>query len=258
MLIDGFTVAAQAINFVVLVWLLKRFLYQPVLDAIAARESRIAQQLDEATAAKEGAEALQHDYAKRSKTLESERSQLLDQARAEAKAEHDRLIAQARAAADEVGAQRQEALRNETAQLQAAIGNSARREVFAITRRALADLATASFEERLADVLVRQLEQLDGSALEGLVDSLNAPDAQPVVRSAFALPPAQQAAIQAAVRARAPDSPALSFTVVPEGLGGIELLGAGRKLAWGIDTYLEALEHKVAEQMAPAAAPDAA
>jgi len=42
MLIDWFTVGAQALNFIVLVWLLKRFLYKPVLSAIDAREQRIA------------------------------------------------------------------------------------------------------------------------------------------------------------------------------------------------------------------------
>ena len=42
MLIDWFTVGAQVLNFVVLVWLLKRFLYKPVLNAIDAREKRVA------------------------------------------------------------------------------------------------------------------------------------------------------------------------------------------------------------------------
>jgi large-conductance mechanosensitive channel len=39
-LIDWFTVVAQVINFLILVWLLKHFLYQPILDAIDAREKR--------------------------------------------------------------------------------------------------------------------------------------------------------------------------------------------------------------------------
>ena len=42
MTIDWFTVGAQIVNFIVLVWLLKRFLYKPVLAAIDAREKRIA------------------------------------------------------------------------------------------------------------------------------------------------------------------------------------------------------------------------
>lgn len=48
MLFDWFTVGAQVLNFLVLVWLMKRFLYKPVLDAIDAREKRIAQSLADA------------------------------------------------------------------------------------------------------------------------------------------------------------------------------------------------------------------
>ena len=44
MLIDWFTVVAQVVNFLILVWLLKRFLYKPILDAIDAREKRIAKE----------------------------------------------------------------------------------------------------------------------------------------------------------------------------------------------------------------------
>ena len=48
MLINWFTVVAQAINFLILVWLLKRFLYKPILQAIDEREKRIATQLADA------------------------------------------------------------------------------------------------------------------------------------------------------------------------------------------------------------------
>ena len=50
MLIDLFTVGAQALNFLVLVWLLKRFLYKPILNALDAREKRIARELADADA----------------------------------------------------------------------------------------------------------------------------------------------------------------------------------------------------------------
>ncbi len=45
MLIDWFTVVAQAINFLILVWLLQRFLFKPILGAIDEREKGIAAQL---------------------------------------------------------------------------------------------------------------------------------------------------------------------------------------------------------------------
>ena len=53
MLIDWFTVAAQALNFLILVWLMKRFLYKPILNAIDAREKLIAKELADADAAAE-------------------------------------------------------------------------------------------------------------------------------------------------------------------------------------------------------------
>ncbi len=55
MLIDWFTIVAQAINFLILVWLMKRFLYKPILNAIDAREARVAAEL--ANAATQKAEA---------------------------------------------------------------------------------------------------------------------------------------------------------------------------------------------------------
>jgi F-type H+-transporting ATPase subunit b len=48
MLIDWFTVGAQVVNFLILVWLLKRFLYKPILHAIDERERRIAKELADA------------------------------------------------------------------------------------------------------------------------------------------------------------------------------------------------------------------
>ena len=48
MLIDWFTVIAQIINFIVLVWLLKRFLFKPVLKAVEERQTKVSQQISEA------------------------------------------------------------------------------------------------------------------------------------------------------------------------------------------------------------------
>ena len=62
MLVDWFTVAAQALNFLVLAWLLKRFLYRPVLDAIDAREAAVARQLAEAEATAAQARSQRAEY----------------------------------------------------------------------------------------------------------------------------------------------------------------------------------------------------
>src|SRR5450432_2061894 len=104
MLIDWFTVAAQAINFLILVWLLKRFLYKPILDAIDEREKGIAAQLAQAEAKKAEAQKEQGDFQDKNEAFDQERASLLKHATDEAKAERQRLLDEARNDADELRA----------------------------------------------------------------------------------------------------------------------------------------------------------
>ena len=65
MQIDWTTLVLEIINFLVLVWILKRFLYRPVMEAIAARQQRVEGKLAEARAIEDGARELQQQYQRR-------------------------------------------------------------------------------------------------------------------------------------------------------------------------------------------------
>ena len=69
MLIDWFTVGAQVLNFLILVWLLKHFLYKPILNAIDAREKRIASELADADAKKTEAQKERDDFRKQEQSI---------------------------------------------------------------------------------------------------------------------------------------------------------------------------------------------
>ncbi len=251
MLIDWFTVGAQALNFIILVWLMKRFLYKPVQDAIAAREKRIADQIAAAQALQAEAEALGKAFRDRSAAFDAERAGLLAQATADANTQRERLIDEARQAADALAAKRRDALRTEAGQFKESMLAAARDEVFAITRKTLADLADASLEERIADVFCRKLRELAEPAGATLAAALKAGPA--VVRSSIELPEAQRAAVRAAIAARFPGSVAPRFETAPQGASGIELRAGGHSLAWSVDAYLAALEAALTERLA---APD--
>ena len=161
MLINWFTVVAQAINFLILVWLLKRFLYKPILHAIDEREKGIAAQLAEAEAKKAEAQKERDDFQHKNEVFDQERAALLKKATDEAKAERQRLLDEARKDADALRAKRQDALRTEQRNLNQEIIRWTQKEVFAITRKTLADLAATSLEERMGDVFVRRVRALD-------------------------------------------------------------------------------------------------
>ena len=257
MLIDWFTVGAQALNFLILVWLLKRLLYKPILDAIDAREKRIALALADADARKAEAQKERDEFQHKNEEFDQQRAALLSQAVDEAKAERQRLLGEARQAADALIAKRQEAFRNDAHSLSQAISRRTQQEVFAITRRTLADLATTSLEERLGEVFIRRLREMDSHAKEGLGEALKATSAPALVRSAFEMPAKQRAAIQNALNETFATEIHVRFETAPALIGGIELTTNGQKVAWSIADYLASLEKGVDELLKEKEKPEA-
>ena len=245
--IDWFTVVAQAINFLILVWLLKRFLYKPILHAIDEREKGIASQLAAAEAKKAEAQKERDDFQHKNEEFDQERAALLKKVTDEATAERQHLLDEARKDADSLRAKRQEALRNEQRNLSQEIIRWTQKEVFGIARKTLADLATASLEEQMSEAFVSRLRALSGSAKDQLAAALKSPPHSARVCSAFALPPAQRSAIERAVKETFAAEVQVQFEISPELISGIELSANGQKVAWSIADYLATLAKGAAE-----------
>jgi F-type H+-transporting ATPase subunit b len=255
MLIDWFTVAAQVLNFLVLVALMKHFLYQPVLEAIAAREKRIADQIADAVAKEKQAAVERKTFEDKNAAFDEQRAGLLGKATADAQAEGQRLAVEAQKAADALAAQRQQALTTQAAHLQQLLADRAAHEVFAVARKTLADLANVGLEERMVEVFNRSLHDLTDPAKHTLGAALQQSAEPALVRSHFELPAGQQAAIRNAVNETFSADVPLRFEAAGDAICGIELSAGGQKLAWTIDGYLRDLEREVAALLAPGAQP---
>lgn len=257
MLIDWFTVGAQALNFIILVWLLKRFLYKPILNAVDAREKRIAAELADADAKKAEAQKERDEFQHKNEELDQQRAALLSKATEEARAERQRLLDDARKAADALSAKRQETLRSDAHNLNQAIIRRTQQEVFAIARKALTDLATTSLEERMGEVFTRRLRMMDGEAKEGLAKALKTTSEPALLRSAFDLPTEQRATIQNALNETFSAEVRVRFETAPDLVSGIELTTNGQKVAWSISDYLVSLEKAVGELLKEKDRPEA-
>jgi F-type H+-transporting ATPase subunit b len=224
---------------------MKRFLYKPILNAIATREKLIAAELADAAAKKAEALKDRDDFQHKNEEFDRQRAALMAKATDEAKAERQRLLDEARKAADALAAKRQEALQSEARNLNQAIARQTQEEVFAIARKALADLATTSLEERMGEVFTRHLAGMDGKAKETLGAALRAAPGPAVVSSAFELPPEERAKIQNAVNETFAADVHLRFATAPDLVGGIELSANGQKVGWSIADYLASLRDGV-------------
>ena len=247
MLIDWFTVGAQALNFLILAWLMKRFLYKPILDAIAAREKKIAAELAAADAKKADAQKEHDAFTEKNTQFDQQRAGLLTKATDDANAEGKRIVDEARKAADEVTAKGKDALRADAKSLTVALTRRTQDAVFAIARKTLADLATTTLEERMGDAFTRRLRDMDGDAKSCLAGAIHTASGPVLIQSAFDVPAEQRATIQNAVNETFAADVHLTFETAPDVVSGIELTANGQKVAWSIAGYLTAMEKGVSD-----------
>jgi F-type H+-transporting ATPase subunit b len=252
MLIDWFTVIAQILNFLILVWLLKHFLYQPILNAIDTREKGIAAKLADAEAKESDACKQRDEFQAKNKSFDEQRAARMAKADADAKAEHDRLLGEAHKQADALRVAEAAALKDDQAHQAGAIRRMAQDQVFAIAKKTLADLATVSLEERIGEVFTRRLREMSANDKDTMGAALKASSDGALVRSAFSLPAEQKAAIQNALNETFSAAIPVRYEMDAGAISGIELTAQGQKLAWNISSYLDSfdqsLEAMVAQQ----------
>ncbi len=247
MLIDWFTVGAQVVNFLILVWLLKRFLYQPILRAMADRERHVTDRLREAETQKALAEKERGEWQRRTQEFESRQAALLQEAVAQANAQRQSLLKVACEDAEAARNKWRESLRSEQAALQRDLAERVQCEVFAITRKTLADLAGSGIEERMAELFVKRLQGLDDETKRRLAASLRTAHGNMVIRTFFRPPPTMQFVLQRAIQDALATESEIQFETVPDLIAGIELEIGGEKVSWSISNYLATLEQSVRE-----------
>ena len=87
------TLIAQILNFLVLVFVLAKFVYKPVLGIMEERKNKIASDLETAEKAKNDAEAVKAEYAAKLADARQEAQAIIENARKTAQAAHDKIMA---------------------------------------------------------------------------------------------------------------------------------------------------------------------
>ena len=249
MLIDWFTVIAQVINFLILAWLLKRFLYRPILNAIDAREKRIASALANADKKSIEAEQQRNEFVHKNAVFDAQQTTRTNQLSAEVKTERTRLFDEVRQQSDHLRVKLQLTLKNEQLILQDALSQRAREEVFNIVRKVLNDLAEVNLEEQIFLVFIQRFETISAeekAAFKLVFQPLMPANKTPlVVRTGFTLTDEQRALIESTIKHTLGyhDNEAIAFAFVIDStvVSGIEISANGQKVAWNISDYLTSL-----------------
>jgi F-type H+-transporting ATPase subunit b len=247
MQIDWFTVIAQIINFLILVWLLKRFLYKPILNAIEERENKIAAQLEDAESKKEVAQKEQEEFREKNEDFEHKKKELMKKAVEESEEKRQKLLEEARNEANEFRSQLKKSSEEVQKNLSQEIEQKVQKEVFSITRKTLSDLASMDLEEQTVRVFIRRLNELKEDEKKQFLEAFKSKSDPILVRSAFDLPAKQKTEIQNTIAEILGTETQFQYKTVPELVSGIELTANGFKLAWSISEYLNSLEKRISE-----------
>ena len=241
MLIDWFTVAAQLVNFLILLWLLKRFLYQPVLKALDEREKKIAAELEHAASIEAEAAREKAEWQKKNAGFEEQRQLMLKQAADEAASRRNELLDAARQEYDALHSKLLATLKREQEERREESERRISDEIFALAEKLLTELADESLEARIIDKFCRKLEA-SGAEIAGQLTGEDGASRQAVVRSAFPLDQPQREKIGKAVEALLETETPLSFEQSENAGCGIELCMNGYCLSWRIESALDALK----------------
>jgi F-type H+-transporting ATPase subunit b len=249
--IDWFTLVAQIVNFLILLLLLRRFLYGPIIETMDKREQKISARLQEAEEKRSEAEQQVELYRRQRQELEGQRDEQLAQIRLEVEARRQELLDEAHHEIQEKKRDWQMALRREQVAFLRNLRQRLGREAGEIARRALQELADVQVEQRMVNLFAKRIGELEADEKAEISASIQESDGEIVIRSAFELSVQAQQAITDAVREHLLDGDGLRprFQTSPDLIAGVQLQAGGYEVDWTVRDYLDHLEEQIRQTL---------
>jgi F-type H+-transporting ATPase subunit b len=247
--IDWFVLFCQIFNFLLLVYLLKRFLYGRIIKAMDDREAKIAARFAEAEELKVKATEAAELYDRRNQLLEEKSGQMLNEASVAAEAKRKELMEKVRTDVELIKVRWQDMLASEQEAFFQDLRQRAARQIYATARRALTDLADANLEERIIDEFIRRIQELDKEKSVQMRKAISGVGNKVIVQSAFDIPSQTQGRIEQALKKQITNGFTIRYDTEPEIVSGVELRVNGHKIAWSLNEYLETLVENLSETL---------
>jgi len=186
------TFLLEIINFLVLVWILKRFLYRPILSVLEERRKKIEQSLNEATNQHTQAIALEQQYKERLDTWEHEKLQLREALQQEIQNERTQKLEQLQT---ELGCEREKSAvieQHQQAEILRQYQQKAHEQGARFATRLFNAVASKELESRLFDLLIETFDNMDEDRQLSLLDACKTSSDAITVISAYTLSETQR------------------------------------------------------------------
>jgi F-type H+-transporting ATPase subunit b len=245
--LDWFTFFAQVANFVILVALLRRFLYRPVSAAIDRRQREIGERVDAAEEERRAAREEADQLRRQQEQLAERRSELVAAAEEEVKDVRTRLLEEARKEADQARQEWQRAVAREQEAVLSELRERAVSEMYASLRVAMSDLAGGELEDRIVEVLLQRLADLGEDERAKLVSAARTAEGRVTVASRSPLSEETRERLEEALGRVIGRTPLVRYQTGESVVSGVEITVGDRKLGWSLGSYVSRVEDRVGE-----------
>lgn len=245
--IDWFTFAAQIVNFLILVWLLKRLLYKPIIHMMEEREKRIGTRMEEADERVRVASREQAKYEEELSEFREKRQELFSQASEEAEQTRRELLRKARSDADKAREQWHTTVEREKDAFLQSFRSQASKATFAAATRILRELADSNLEALIVRNFAGKLREGADESWDELADSVATSSEGLRIRTAFELGDDERAELTSLIEDQLGEGVPLAFEIDEQLICGVELSTAGVKMSWNIQSHVDDVQAVLAE-----------
>jgi len=253
MSVDWYTTIFKIINFLILVFLLRYFLYGPITRIMDEREKDIVNREDEAE--KRLAEAAEEKelYQRKSDELETREEELLDKAREAAREEKSRLFNQARAEIEETRQSWKSSLAREKDHFLTELRERIGREACSIAMRVIKDLSDTEMQVLVWNQFVRKVDELPDEERSLLTEAVAGNEGRILLVSAFKPAKTELDQLEKVLNNLVSDrGVTVNLTTETDSklICGLELDVASYHLAWNVNSYLAGVEEQIMNEFA--------
>lgn len=223
MLINWFAVLSEIVNFIIVILVLKFFLYRPILEKIRQHQKKIEDELKDAAEKQKKARELLSQIEKQKGELDLQNVERKKKMKEEIDHLHDQLLESAKKDVDHTKEEWSEDFKKDQQEAYREYKNRMVLELFSIVRKSIESLSHLKLEEAIISSFLSQLKELPK-------------EERLQVKTALEIPEPLRQKIQDFLKQE------VEFVHDPKLIAGIALFVDGKKISWNVEDYLTTLE----------------
>ncbi|MGD9638289.1 MAG: F0F1 ATP synthase subunit delta [Alphaproteobacteria bacterium] len=232
-------VIAQAVNFFVLIWLMVKFLYRPIINAMNEREKRIAWSIKEAREQAENARKEAETFRSKNEEFDKKREEALAKMQGEVEDLRKAMMTEIKSDVDGLRLRWKEELDGERSSMATDARRLFAKQFSNFASKALSDLAEQGLEDRMIDKFISKIEGLDKKEVEAFKKAIESTK-KVAIRSSFKVSKDMEKGIVAALKKVSNvDSFEVETKLSEELVCGIEVDAGSWSVLWSLNSYIE-------------------